>query len=164
MGSAGASVVACESDGDSPTGGGAGYIDASRRAIEAECACLGEDVEEACLEETDFFDDASADCIDDAVRGDSEGRKAFDCLVDATVDFANCLEGQSCADQFECEDGTAIPGSWECDGEPDCAGAEDEPDGCDPGCSGRYLERLEGCGDLPESTEEALDECFPDEE
>ncbi len=133
------SVVACDSKDEAPERprGGAGFEDSMTQFFEFECGCLGEiegpTAEAECLSEIDDAlggTDDVGDCIDAALASFPEAQAPFDCLLDAQYDMLACSSAAGCPGVFVCASGESVPEGWICDGEPDCAGAEDEAQSC----------------------------------
>jgi hypothetical protein len=133
-------LTGCRDDGRKS--GAEGVADAYEQLADFECSCVAEQfgdpaLEQQCREELseieteDFF---PFECIDRAVSGNAQAEAVFDCAVDATYDYVDCLVAEGCEgppEEFTCADGSGTYTDFDkCDGFDDCADASDEADGC----------------------------------
>lgn len=104
---------------------------------------------EACAEAADdVFDGSVSQCLEDLAATDSRVSEALRCSTTALRDLLDCYESAAI-----CPDITA---SGSADG-------EEEPVS-DDACDLAFKDALEACGELPESTGDAFEGCFPDDE
>ncbi len=130
-------MAGCPDDGRKS--GAAGINDAYDQFAEFQCECFAGDAgisqqqcEQAAKEAMSEFD-LPFECIDEAIRGNAQAEAAFDCLVDATYDYVDCLIGEGCPsfEEMMCADGSGtFSESDVCDGFQDCADNTDEMMGC----------------------------------
>lgn len=133
------------------------------------CECMVKDGEfptiPACV---DHFlhvpTDEELACVNEILSLEPPADAAIECQADAQANYAGCLAAQPCpaTGAFDCDDGSQVPASFECDGFDDCPDGEDEPDGCPPGCFGPLVDALDACDSVdPEVETEIETNCFP---
>lgn len=133
-----ATLTGCPDDGRKS--GAAGIEDAQEELAEFQCSCFAEQfgiTEQQCrqqIEEASQEVDFPFECIDNAVSGNAQAQKVFDCVVDATYDYVDCLIAEGCeaADEelLMCADGGTYTEFDVCDGFQDCEDGTDEAMGC----------------------------------
>lgn len=166
---AGAVAPACRDDkgGAPPIDDIADVIDVYQDFYAFYCECYGDfygygemGVEE-CISELDIISDDEQACLTEVFDANPTEFEVLRCEAEAIRALLGCERAKGCPGAFTCADGSTIPESFVCDGDPDCQDGSDEEQSCPPpfmcgdGMSLNEFSVCDGFDDCPDGEDEA---------
>ena len=109
-------------------------------------------------------------CLEGVIERSPTASETFECELAIAKSYVDCLIAVGCDEDlpdFVCDDGIEFPGDYQCDGDLDCAGGEDEAE-CESAtgsvaCEYQYTVGVDACPQFSEADEDAFDACVPDD-
>lgn len=144
-------AVACEPSSPSIADDVDDLLDATSEFAEFFCTCESND-EDACAEAAnEVLGDETADCIEAVVHDDPASRDNMRCSTAAIREMLECYHAEGI-----CPERVVSGGATNEDDGPE---SEDEPI-AEGACGLAFEAALDDCGELPQDTQDALDECL----